>query len=75
MSIAIDVGRLSTYLLQMTIYITRQFSEEHPEKICQQRSGKVQSLLSEVVTIIKLSPLHGSEKESVDHVPKEVGLL
>ena len=75
MSVIVDVEHISNYLLQMTIYITRQFSEEHPEQICQQRSSKVQSLLSKVVTVIQLSPFHSGKKESVDHIPKEVGLL
>jgi hypothetical protein len=75
MSDAMDVGHSVAYLLQMTINITCQFSEEHSEQICQQRSGKVQSFLSKMVTVIQLSPFHGGKKESVDHVPKEVGLL
>jgi hypothetical protein len=59
----------------MTIYVTRQFSEQHPEKVRQQRSSKVQPLLSKVVTVIQLSPFHRSQKESVDHVAKEVRFL
>ena len=69
------VRRISTHLLQMTIYVTRQFSEQHPKQICQQRPSKVQPLLSKVVAVIKFSPFHGGEQESVDHVAKEVGFL
>ena len=67
--------RISTHLLQMTIYVTRQFSEQHPEQICQQRPSKVQPFLSKMIAIIQLSPFHGGEKESVDHVTKKVGFL
>jgi len=59
----------------MTIYVTRKFSEQHPKQICQQRPSKVQSFLSEVIAVIQFSPFHGSEKESVDHVAKEVSFL
>jgi hypothetical protein len=75
MSDVMDVGHSVAYLLQMTIDITRHFSEKHPEQVCQQRSGKVQSLLSKVITVIQLPPFHGGKKESVDHVPKEIGLF
>jgi hypothetical protein len=59
----------------MTIHITRQFSEEHPKQIGQERSSKVQPLLPKVVTVIQLSPFHGGKEEPVYHVAKKVRLL
>ena len=51
----------TTHLLQVPIHIPRQLSEKHPEEIREKRARKVQSLLSEVITIVQLSPLHGSK--------------
>ena len=49
-------------LLQVSVNILGELPEEHAEEVGQQRSSKIQSLLSEMVTIIEVSPLHSSEE-------------
>ncbi len=71
----VEFAMLLDTLLQVTIDIASDFAEEHAEQVGHKRTTKVDTLLAEVITVIDLTTVKGSQQETVDHVTEEVGLL
>ena len=61
--------------MQIPIDVLCQLPEQHTEQVRKQRSCKIQTLLSEVVTVIQISPFKSGKQQTVDHVAKKVRLL
>lgn len=59
----------------MSVDIFCQFTEQHAEQRCQQRTGEIESLGAKVVSVVELSSVQCREQQSMNHVAEEVCLL
>lgn len=65
-------------LFKILAYCTdllKQVLEQCPEEERQKRSGKVETLVADVITVVQLATSERRQQQAVHHVAHEVGLL
>jgi hypothetical protein len=58
----------------MSVNVLGKLSEQQPEQIGQQRSGQIQPLLAEMITIVQVPSFELCEHEPMNHITEEVSL-